>query len=256
MRHVRAIARLTCLVAWTLACYAGWLATRPLALVSPSAARRTHARFVRTWARVVARILRLRIDVEGALPAPPFFLVANHLSYLDVVALWCEVDAAFLAKSEVSRWPVIGFLARSIGTCFIDRTRKSDVPRAVAQLERALHERGGVIVFPEGTSSAGEHVLPFRPAIFEVAAASGTPVCCASIAYETPPGQPPASLAVCWWGDMTFGAHIYRLFGLPSVRARIAFAGERIEGRDRKHLAVRAHAAVAARLQPSGVGAT
>ncbi|MFN0244764.1 MAG: lysophospholipid acyltransferase family protein [Planctomycetota bacterium] len=251
MRHVRAISRLACAAAWTLACYAGWLATRPLALVSRAAAQRTHAWFVRTWARAVAHTLCLRVTVEGAVPAPPYFLVANHLSYLDIVALWTQVDGAFLAKAEVARWPVIGLLARSVGTCFIDRTRKSDVPRAVATLGRALHERGGVIVFPEGTSSAGEHVLPFRPSIFEVAAASGTPVCCASLAYEAGDGEPPASQSVCWWGDMPFGAHLYRLCGLRAVHARIAFSHERLAHPDRKHLAARAHALVAGRLRPA-----
>lgn len=251
MRHLRATVRLAFVAAWTSVCYVGWLLTRPLALVSRAAARRTQAWFVRTWARAVARTLCLRVTVDGAVPAPPYFLVANHLSYLDVIALWTQVDGAFLAKAEVARWPVIGFLARSVGTCFIDRTRKSDVPRAVAALERALHERGGVIVFPEGTSSAGEHVLPFRPSIFQVAAASGTAVCCASLAYETGDDEPPASQSVCWWGDMTFGAHLYRLFGLREVRARITFSGERLAHADRKLLAARAHALVTERLHPA-----
>jgi 1-acyl-sn-glycerol-3-phosphate acyltransferase len=133
----------------------------------------------------------------------------NHLGYLDILMLATQVDAPFVAKAEVAHWPVIGLLCRSVGTIFIDRARKRDLPRVIDEMVAALQRGRRVIFFPEGTSTSGATVLPFRSPLFEATIRTGVPVRYASLAYCTPKGAPPAHQVVCWWGDMTFIDHVY-----------------------------------------------
>ncbi len=246
----RATWRLAAVIVVTTVSYTAWWATRPLVLVSPALSLKGHHGVVRIWARTLNAILGVTVTVEGSAPRPPFFLACNHLSYLDVTVLFSELDGFFLAKSEIARWPVLGLLARSTGTLFVDRERRSDVVRVIGEVERVLERGSGVIVFPEGTSSGGDEVLPFRPSLFEVAVRMKSPVFPAAVTYQTPPGAAPAELSVCWWGDMSFGPHFLSLLTLPSVRATLTFGAHSITAGDRKELARLAHAAVTGDFVP------
>lgn len=251
--HLRAWGRLLALGLWTSALVLLRTLALPAALVSRSAFRGFEARLVRRWARGAGRVLGLDVVVEGDAPEPPYLLVANHLSYVDIVALQGVCGCVFLAKAEVAGWPLIGALARLVGTLFVDRTRRSDLPRAVEAVTRVVEGGRGVVFFPEGTSTEGAEVLPFKPSLFEVAIRTGLPVYCASLGYSVPRGAPPAHEAVCWWGDMEFFPHLYSLLQLPSFQARIAFAPRpvlREERMSRKELAERAHRAVEAGFVP------
>ncbi len=250
LAHARALTRSFVLAAWTGLWFLLRLLQAPLGPLAPRLRERLHDLSIRTWARGMARIVGMRVDVEGEPPRPPFLLVANHLSYLDIIALWTRAEGDFLAKSEIASWPVFGFLTRSAGTLFVDRTRAADLPRVIGELGAVLARRRGVIVFPEGTSSEGAHVLPFRPSIFEAALGTGHPVHCAALTYRTPPGAPPARLALCWWGDMEFLDHLYRVLMLPSFEARIVFVAEPARGADRKELARSAQALVQRHFAP------
>ena len=133
-----------------------------------------------------------RITVEGQRPPAPFFLVANHLSYVDIVLLLAELPVVFVAKQELASWPVLGYLTRLVGNIFVDRQSRRDVPRVLAEIRRRIEIGYGVVVFPEGTSSDGSSVQPMKPALFEWAAQTEYPVHCAAIRYQTRPGSPPA----------------------------------------------------------------
>jgi 1-acyl-sn-glycerol-3-phosphate acyltransferase len=250
MSRLRALARLSALGVWTALVYAARLACLPLAPFAPAAEERARRALYAGWARGSARLLGMRVEVSGDPPAPPFLLCANHLSYVDVIALGGLVEGVFLAKAEVARWPLIGFVARTSGTLFLERGRRQDLVRALAAVERTLGKGTGVVFFPEGTSSDGAEVLPFKSSLFEAARASGLPVHCAAVEYETPPGAPPARLAVSWWGGMTFPGHLWRLASLPGFRARVGFAAEPVPATlERRTLAAEARERVAA-LRP------
>ncbi len=254
MGHARAVLRLLGLVPLTLLTWAVYLLTRPLGWIWPRFGAWSHFLLVGGWARAAAALLGVRIERRGAAPAPPFFLVANHLSYLDVLVVLASARAVLLSRADVARWPAVGVLARTTGTLFIERERRSQLPRVLEAVSARLAAGLGVVVFPEGTSSPGEEVLPFRASLFEVAAAGGLPVHTASLSYDVPTGAAPARTAVAWWGDMTFGGHAWRLIGLPSVRARIDFDPEPLRAGDRKELARRAEAKVRARFVRTGSG--
>lgn len=250
MKPVRAAVRLAAVGAWTLLAYAAWLASRVVVPFSTRAALGAHFAVTRAWARGLARISGMRLALTGRPPRAPFFLVCNHLSYVDIFLLLTQLDALFLAKSEIASWPLFGLLARSTGTLFIDRRKKSDVTRVLPLVERTLAAGYGVIVFPEGTSSAGDEVLSFKSGLFEVAARASLPVHCAALSYATPRGEISPRSCICWWGEMTFWNHLWRFLSLPCYEARLSFSPHPLVSPDRKDLARRAWEAVRAEFQP------
>lgn len=213
-------------------------------------------RVFRTWARGMATIVGMRVAVHGRPPEAPFFLVANHLSYLDIIVLATVVDAVFVSKAEVRGWPVFGWACAGAGTIFVDRSDRKDVLR-VHQEMRRWRERGyGLVMFPEGTSTVGAEVARFKPPLLEFPIREAMAVHAAAISYRTAVGQPPAHLHVCWWGDMPFFAHLIGLVKLPAFDATVHFADDPIFESDRKSLAARLHADVSARFSPVVAGRT
>jgi 1-acyl-sn-glycerol-3-phosphate acyltransferase len=143
----------------------------------------------------------MKIEVIGTPPKPPFFLVCNHLSYTDMAALRVAANGVFVAKSEINTWFLAGRIVRDLGMIFIDRENRRDIPRAGVEIMKRIESGEGVIVFPEGTSTKGDEVLPFNSSFLEFAARCDIPVSYAAISYRTPADEPPASLIACWWDD-------------------------------------------------------
>ncbi|HSR92782.1 MAG TPA: lysophospholipid acyltransferase family protein [Gemmatimonadales bacterium] len=250
MRLLRAWFRLAALTIWTTAGLVVYLAAVGITLGIARLRLPVRRRVFRSWARGVEWILGVRVDPLGVPPRAPFLLVANHLSYLDVVILAARLEAVFVAKQEVAKWPVIGLLASVMDTIFVDRNAPRDTIRVMGRLEAAVTAGDGVVLFAEATSSPGSDVLPFRPALLEWAARHEHPVYHASLSYRTRESSPPAHLAVCWWGDMTFGSHLVSLAALPTIHATVVFGEEPIQESDRRRLAEQLHQAVRERFVP------
>jgi 1-acyl-sn-glycerol-3-phosphate acyltransferase len=191
----------------------------------------------RTWARAIAAIIGMKIRVSGPPPQVPFFLVSNHLSYIDIIALASQLDCVFIAKQDVAGWPVMGALCRSIGTIFIDRNHRRDIARVNALIKQMIVQGRSIVLFAEGTSTQGSSVLPFKASLLEPAARAGYPVSYAALGYRTPPGEPPAHLAVCWWGEMTFLDHLFKLLQVSEFEATLTFGSHAIRLSDRRALA-------------------
>jgi len=243
-RHLRAVTRSLTFCAVTTFFYGLWLAFMPFMLPFEGGSYRWRSFNFRHWAKATAAILNMKITLSGTAPRAPFFLVSNHLSYTDIIAFASQLDIVFVAKSDVASWPLLGLLCRSLGTIFVNRSSRKDVARVNALIGRTLAVGRSVLLFPEGTSTAGDEVLPFHSALLEPGVTAGYPVSFAAIRYQTPAGQPPARSSVCWWGDMTFLPHLYALFQLHSFEAALAFGSHSIRGNDRKTLAIRLWQAV------------
>jgi 1-acyl-sn-glycerol-3-phosphate acyltransferase len=201
------------------------------------------AAWLHRWCRLALERLHIPIAVQGAFPEKGL-LVSNHLSYLDILVFSALSPCVFVAKREVRSWPLFGLMAKMGGTVFVDRTRTTDAPRANTEMSQALADGAVVVLFPEGTSSDGTTVLPFRPALFEAAVAAGESVSSAHISYELDEGS--VARDVCYWGSMTFFPHLLRLLSKPAVRARVQFAMETSRFDDRKRAAQVTRAAVSA----------
>lgn len=179
-------------------------------------------RLYRPWSPCIAQavsraalvILGIRRDVTGAPMIEPGAVVANHASWLDVFALNADQRAYFVSKSEVAGWPGIGLLARLTGAVFIARDpRQAHVQTKL--FERRLLIGHRLLFFPEGSSTDGMRVLPFKSTLFQAFFSEGLrhrmhlqPV---SIIYEAPRDADPRFYG--WWGDMSFGAHLVQVLG-------------------------------------------
>jgi 1-acyl-sn-glycerol-3-phosphate acyltransferase len=202
------------------------------------------------WSSALCRIFGVRVSVTGTPPRPPFLLVSNHVSYLDILALGTQLPCVFVAKAEIDGWPLFGAICRSVNTVFIDRKAKRQLHDVLERIEAKLAAGQGVVIFAEGTSGAGDVVMPFRSPLLHLPARSAHAVHWAALGYRTPPGAAPVHLAVSWWGDMPLLPHLKELLRLPSVQARIVFGEVPLAHADRKGLAEALHREITAAFQP------
>ncbi|MBB2946208.1 1-acyl-sn-glycerol-3-phosphate acyltransferase [Actinoplanes lutulentus] len=135
--------------------------------------------------RAILAVLGVRLVWRGAVPRPGSLLVANHVSWLDIVALYSVVPVRLVAKHDVREWPAIGATADRSGAIFIDRTRPKTLPRTVGEVAAALRGGRSVALFPEGTTYCGTESGPFRPALFQAAIDAEAPVVPISISYDS-----------------------------------------------------------------------
>lgn len=165
--------------------------------------------------RAMMRVLGMRHEVEGAAMAMRGAVVANHSSWFDIFTLNAAKRVYFVSKAEVAGWPGIGFLAKITGTVFIAR----DPKQARAQqdvFENRLLAGHKLLFFPEGTSTDGLRVLPFKSTLFQAffneRLRSEMHIQPVTVIYSAPEGQDPRFYG--WWGDMAFGPHMLRLLAV------------------------------------------
>jgi 1-acyl-sn-glycerol-3-phosphate acyltransferase len=204
-------------------------------------------------------ILGIAHVVEGASMRGPGAVVANHVSWLDIFALNARKRVYFVSKSEVAGWPGIGFLARLVGTVFLTRD-----PRAARAHTALLRDRLAagqrLLFFPEGTSTDGMRVRPFKSTLFEAlcepdAGLEGARVQPVTLVYEAPEGADPRLYG--WWGDMEFAGHLLAVLGaVRQGRVRVVcHAPIPLDGAGgRKALAAACEAAVRAGMPPDRRG--
>ncbi len=161
--------------------------------------------------RTAFRILGMGFSTQGALMRDRGAVVANHVSWLDIFALNARKRIYFVSKSEVARWPGIGWLARATGTVFIERNPRRAKDQTLLFQARLLAGHR-LLFFPEGTSTDGLRVLPFKTTLFAAFQADVLrdhmhiqPV---TVVYHAPKGEPDRFYG--WWGDMEFGGHLLK----------------------------------------------
>jgi 1-acyl-sn-glycerol-3-phosphate acyltransferase len=203
-------------------------------------------RAVRPLARAVLASLGVRVRGRGPAVRPGSLLVANHVSWLDVVALLALAPLRPVAKREVRGWPGIGVLASVTGAIFVDRSRPKTLPATVAEVAAALRAGRSVAVFPEGTTFCGASRGAFRPAMFQAAVDAGAPVLPMAIGYGSP--------AAAFVGDDTLWSSVRRVAGLRGLTVTLT-AGPALHpapGADRRLMARAAQASVG--ITPSALG--
>lgn len=213
-------------------------------LVRALAGKRSHtdrAQWLHRWCAFLLRRLSIELRMNGEFPARGL-VVSNHLSYLDILVFAALAPCAFVAKKEVRRWPVFGFFAAVGGTIFVDRSRPHLAQQSVAEMRETLEAGVRVVLFPEGTSTGGDRVLPFKPALFESAIETQQPISAAYLAYELAHADP--AQVACYWGEMTFAPHLLRLLAEPHVVASIRFNAAPKPFVDRKSAALDLHRVV------------
>ncbi len=179
--------------------------------------------FARIFWAVLCRLIGLRVRVVGqACTQAPVLYVSNHSSWLDILVLGGVLEAPFVAKAEVSTWPVIRTIARLGRTVFVSRSRGSTGKEA-AEMRDRMHAGDNMILFPEGTSNDGTRELPFRSSFFAIADAAGMvqPV---SVVYDRLGGLPACRRdrpIFAWYGDMELASHFWRLARRTGARVTV-----------------------------------
>jgi len=198
--------------------------------------RRLHARaaWLHGWCRFACRVLGIRVTKRGSMPSSGL-LVSNHLSYLDIVVLSSIRPCLFVAKRDVANWPLFGWLAHAAGTIFVDRERRFSSNKTVDLMREAIAGGAVVVLFPEGTSSDGSTVLPFKSALLESATQFRCPVASASIDYALDDGS--VADEICYWRDMTLVPHLLNLLFKREIRANYLFSPPQIRSGNRKEIA-------------------
>ncbi|MGE5538340.1 MAG: lysophospholipid acyltransferase family protein [Gemmatimonas sp.] len=220
---VRATVRLVLYLSWTFLLIP--LQTIALVLRLP-----LHRRLPRLYHRVCCRLLGLHVLRRGAMVATrPALFISNHTSYLDITVLGSLLDVSFVAKAEIAGWPLFGLLAKLQRSVFIER-RASHSRRHRDEVGKRLDQGDALVVFPEGTTGDGNHVLPFKSALFAVAEreVNGEPLLVQpiSIAYVRLDGIPLGREwrpYFAWYGAMEMPAHLWTVLGLGQVTVEVHF---------------------------------
>lgn len=191
-------------------------------------------RIPRLWHRAMCRFLGIRIRVHGALDLRrPLMIASNHVSWKDILVLSAISDVVFIAKSEVRSWPIFGLLARLQRSIFIVREDKRKTGRQVNEIAERLAEGDTVVLFPEGTTSAGNHLLDIKSSLFG-AAASAVPhspngkvfVQPVTIAYTGVHGMPMGRYhrpIAAWPGDTGLLPHLGRILRTGAIEVDVSF---------------------------------
>lgn len=172
-------------------------------------------RLRRHWMRHVPKVMGMDVEKIGQPLNTPCLYVANHIGYIDPFFILMSVEANVVAKAEIKKWPLVGLAGYLTGTIFVKRENKDSRYATAQAIETALSAGKSILVFPEGTTSAGPLTLPFRPRSFEAAARAGVPVQPVALYYP--------EKVVAFIGRDTFIPHFFRLFRLKKIKCRIHF---------------------------------
>ena len=219
LRRIRAARRGVAVILWTLLC----IPVQALFLSLPGRPKVAFARFY--WSSV-ARVLGLEIRLIGS-PASgprPVVFVSNHSSWLDVPVLGGRIEACFVSKDDVARWPLVSTVARLGRTVFVSRQRGA-TGRERDTMRSRLAAGDSLLLFPEGTTSDGARVLPFRSSFFAIAEGSDPPLIQpVSIVYDRLGGLPTGRAArpiFAWYGDMDLAPHFWQLAQRKGLRVSV-----------------------------------
>jgi 1-acyl-sn-glycerol-3-phosphate acyltransferase len=190
---------------------------------------------IQAWALALLAQLAIKLVVNGQPPlGGPVLLVANHISWLDIVVMHAARHCRFVSKADVHHWPVVGTLADAAGTLYITRESRRDAMRVVHQVAERLQAGDVLAVFPEGTTGDGSHVMPFHGNLIQAAISANAPVQPVAMHFaDTVTGA--MSFAPCYIGDDTLLQSLWRTLKTPNLEAVVSFGvAQTAQGRDRR----------------------
>jgi 1-acyl-sn-glycerol-3-phosphate acyltransferase len=185
------------------------------------------SRLNRNFTLLVRLILKIKVTVtgdEGQLERGGYVIVANHVSYVDGIVLGSIFPILFVSKREVKNWPIVGQWNVLCGTIFVNRQRKGLVGLLIRQLTQKLRQEANILLFPEGTSTNGEKMLPFQTVPLAAPLRARSIIAPVTVTYRSIDEQPVTAAnrdLLYWHGDMEFVSHFWRLLELRSVEVLV-----------------------------------
>ena len=193
---------------------------------------------VQAWSLKFLALWGIHLRVIGQpVLAGPALIVANHISWLDILVIHAARYCRFVSKSDIRDWPLVGALATGSGTLYIERASRKDALRMVRDMAEAMKDGDVLAVFPEGTTSDGRELLPFHANLIQSAIAADAPVQPMSLKFvDARTGE--LTLAPCYIGDDTLVASVWRTLTAPPITAVVSFGAVQLaHGRDRRQWA-------------------
>lgn len=240
LRQIRAAWRLTLVllhILWGCLLVATTFPRRSLA---------SQRRAKRDWSRQILGHLGVKLKVRGKVPAGGVLIVANHVSWLDIYAINAARPCAFVCKDDVRGWPVLGWLTARSETVFIQRGNRRAAHRTAEALSDALRAKAAIVVFPEGTTTDGSHMLPFRPALLQSAVDAGVPVVPVALRYREAKHE--ISQAAAYAGDTTLWQCLRAIAFADRMVVEVTVLPEIDARHERAHLAAHAKHEIASAL--------
>lgn len=241
-RRLRRAVALAVVLAWSMIRFALKRLTGPVSM-------EWRARWVQQTSRHILSSLGIHTHVQGQ-PGVRGLVVANHLSYLDILVLSAAAPCFFVAKMEIGGWPFFGRAARIGGTIFVDRGSLESALSVARQMSERMQLpiNVPVLMFPEGTSTDGRQVLRFHSRLIDPATSLSMPITTAAIRYVIGDGTP--EIELCWYDDMTFVGHMWKVLGVGDFWADLRFGSTQVY-KDRRQAADATHDEIVAMREAS-----
>ena len=204
---------------------------------------------IRKWCQQLVGIFQMRLAVIGAeqLEDAHYLMAANHISWIDIHVINSFKPHYFVAKAEVATWPVFGWMAKQLGTLFIERGKANSIRKMVLEVSGQLSSKA-ICIFPEGTSTNGKQVAPFKSNLFEAAIMANAPVYSLAIQYfDVRTGN--KTTAPAFIGDMGLLDSIWNLISSPPICAVLSISAKLPALKERKALAELSQSLIAAQLR-------
>lgn len=216
-----------------------------IALLFPALSHCRRNYLIRMWSRQLVGLLGIRIDDRTTAHHPTEgLLVSNHISLIDIFVINAVLPSSFVSKSEVSLWPLIGWMSRNTGTVFIERGNRRAAHRTQENMVATLSTGRRLAIFPEGTTTPGEQVLPFHSALFQSAVDAAVPVHALSLRYYGHDGRP--SSATAYIDDLNVLDCLLNTLRCRGLEVSLSLAATfPAPHQDRRHLAHQCHQAIA-----------
>lgn len=186
------------------------------------------SRLNRNYTLLLRLILNIKVTVtgdEGQLERGGYVIIANHVSYVDGIVLGSIFPILFVSKREVKKWPIVGQWNVLCGSIFINRQRKGQVASLVEEMTRKLRQEANILLFPEGTSTNGEKILPFQTVPLAAPLRNRSIIVPVTITYKSIDDQPVTTAnrdSVYWYDDMEFVTHFWDLLALRGIEVLLA----------------------------------
>jgi 1-acyl-sn-glycerol-3-phosphate acyltransferase len=204
---------------------------------------------IRKWCQQLLGIFQIRLNVIGVerLEDTHYLMAANHISWIDIHVINAFKPHYFVAKAEVASWPIFGWMAKQLGTLFIERGKPNSVRNMVHEIASQLNQKA-ICIFPEGTSTDGKQVAPFKSNLFEAAIVANAPVYTLAIQYfDVRTGN--KTTAPAFIGEMGLLDSIWNLVCSPPICAQISISVKLPELKERKALAELSQSLIAQQLR-------
>lgn len=226
--------------------YGGFLGV----LIMPSATARQRNWIVSHWSRSLLNILNIEVTKQGELPnhdAANTMFIGNHISWIDIHALNSVRAVRFIAKSDLKNWPIFGWLAKKCNTLFIEREQKKDAVRVIEEASKSLIHGDCLCYFPEGTTTDGTDLLPFKGSLMQAPINAGSTIWPFAIYYPKDDGS--ANIEMAFAGETTLIESIWKIVSLRKPKVTLTFLPKiSPHGHERRGLTITARHSIAQHL--------